>query len=167
MKNTIVPEPAFIPRREVYSAFNSFALNCDVRENNKIHAPVYFSRRYLPSNKIDDDEHAKAEKLLSESGFLIVYPEFLSVSDQQIIFNSHDYFCGYIGSALHTVISSSHPKNIIALCDRPINQNFTLVQGAMGGNITFINCIGNEKLPSIIERMIHIYKQLRIGNSEL
>lgn len=89
---------------------------------------VYLSRSKLnQGQRLNPDLELKIEKVFSDLGFEIIFPETMSFQQQVSLFNTKSIIAGQIGSALHTSLFSINPGlTIIALAWNKVPGRFLL-----------------------------------------
>lgn len=106
--------------------------------------PVYLSRGRLTSDRRIIIGEAELEQILRDNGFLVVYPENLSLDEQVRLFNDHTDIFACAGSAAHTVLFTlGHPRLHLLTTDVPAPE-FFIVALISGAELAFINCLQGE-----------------------
>lgn len=125
----IVPQPAFEEQHFERDLFGDMCrhIGAPFRAEQRSSQPLYLSKQRLPAGVgkfINEDilvRHFDVE------GFLIVYPELLSLPQQIELFNRHAYVVGS-GSGLHTSVFCATPPELFSLSlSEGVNSNFLLV----------------------------------------
>lgn len=104
--------------------------------------PVYLSRTKLSKGNRTTQGEMPIEDYCRQQGFRIVYPEHMSFLEQVKMFNEHDYFVGFAGSAFHSLILrlTDRPVKCLYMCDHRLRENIDLVDKLMKNNSEYINC---------------------------
>jgi len=111
--------------------------------------PVYLSRCRLsePGQLIVGEEGL--EDHLRASGFTIVHPETLSLSEQIQLVNRHDTFTGVVGSAFHSLLFRTRAESatVVYLADPNLEarQNYLQIDSVLGTQSRWIDCVRNTQ----------------------
>lgn len=108
--------------------------------------PVYLSRvktRRVVNNVRNE---GPIEEYCRTSGFKIIYPERLSLKKQIDIFNRHDVFIGFIGSAFHTLLfrTTDRKATNIYLAYEHASSNYKLIDELMQNSSYYVQCAHGE-----------------------
>jgi hypothetical protein len=147
LRRAIVPEPLF---EQLYSAHVDMArpfrevatrVAADVTVSDQ---PLYLSRRRLTSRERPVVGESDLEDLLREHGFVIAYPETISIEDQIRLINSHSDIFSSVGSAAHSILFALGKPRLHLLANRDsIPGNFFLCSVLADAPTTYINCLGS------------------------
>lgn len=92
---------------------------------------------------------ADLENKFRESGYMVVYPEDLSIADQISLFRSAQHVAGYAGSGMFNLMFSGGAKDIIVIGSESYDAvNEYLIASALGGNLTYFWCVPDLPQPS-------------------
>ncbi|MDD4803554.1 MAG: glycosyltransferase 61 family protein [Candidatus Paceibacterota bacterium] len=134
----IVPEVSFILS---HCAHNSFLIPFEKMAENI--EPEKFTKIYISRTKWKQNQNLIGEeifeKIFSENGYKIIYPETLSVREQISYIKGADYIAGFIGSGIHNSVFAKSGTNIIIL------EKFSLINDTQG----VINLIKKLKVTHI------------------
>jgi hypothetical protein len=110
--------------------------------------PVYLSRTKLKQPNRSLSEENKVEDYCRSIGFKVVYPEQLSLENQIALFNIHDTFIGFIGSAFHSIMfrATNRKASCIYLSDGSQHVNCELIDSLMSNKATYIKCVEKTSL---------------------
>ena len=103
--------------------------------------PIYLSRRLLPPSYRRLVGEEVLEDILRENGFLVVYPETMSLEDQIRIVNSHRDVFSDAGTACYLSLFSLRPNRLHLLTDGVPILDFLLAPRAAGAEVNFCNCL--------------------------
>jgi hypothetical protein len=106
--------------------------------------PVYLSRGRLTSDRRIIVGEAELEELLRQNGFLVVYPETMTLDEQVLLFNRHTDIFACVGSAAHTVLFALNAPYLHLLTAGTPMPEFFLVPALAGARVTFVSCLGEE-----------------------
>lgn len=146
-RKIFIPVPSFAIHVEAYTVHRK--VTATVVERNLRNEcpqlssqPVFLSRSKLAGARVISNE-TELERILAKMGFLIVYPEELTLSSQVQLFNRHRYFAGCWGSAFHTTILSRHPETIATsvLCDGTPNPDYLMFDSILGNEAKYISAM--------------------------
>ncbi|WP_443751192.1 glycosyltransferase family 61 protein [Asticcacaulis solisilvae] len=118
---------------------------------------VYLSRSKLGKNLRQSGQEAMLEDRLKGDGFVVVYPETLSLIQQVDIFNNAASIAGTAGSAFHTSLFSlpEFSGRIAMLSWDKINNRYLMVDLIKAYPITYVNSckiediLENERISSL------------------
>ena len=108
--------------------------------------PVYLSRRLLPIDRRAIVGEQEFEDVLRENGFLIAYPERMTLRDQIRLVNRHQDIFAAEGSAAHAILFSLGGRRLrlhLFSSHEPRN-DYYLVSAASKTPTTFVNCVGTR-----------------------
>ena len=145
----IVPNPSMQNRGQISPAHLAVTKRLAVHlirsaEIARDEAPVYLSRsKFRKRGKKQYLGEVAIEDYCKGHGCRIVYPEQLSLKEQIILFNTHDTFIGFSGSAFHSVMFRLVDRRAtnIYLLDSAENSNFQLIDGLMKNSAHYIPCV--------------------------
>jgi capsular polysaccharide biosynthesis protein len=82
------------------------------------------------------------EEFCRQRGFRIVYPERMTFAEQVELFNAHDYFVGFAGSAFHSLLLRfvDRPANCLYMYDHRRHVQLNLIDELMGTCAAYVNC---------------------------
>ncbi len=105
--------------------------------------PIYLSRTKLKQPNRSLNEENKVEDYCKSIGFKVVYPEQLSLVDQITLFNTHDTFIGFVGSAFHSIMfrAIDRQASCVYLSDGTQHVNCKLIDSLMDNKATYIKCV--------------------------
>lgn len=157
LRRVIVPEQLFEQHASAHTnmvlPFRTVAdrIALDTQPSSQ---PVYLSRRLLKSKKRSIVGEGDLENLLQDNGFLIVYPETMTLEDQIRLVNTHTDIFSSLGSAAHTVLFARAKPHLHLLAKRDaMPANFFLCSALAEIPTTLINCLGSgERTGSGSER---------------
>jgi hypothetical protein len=145
IRRAIVPEPLF---EQHYSAhvdmvrpFRDVAarIAADVRPSEQ---PLYLSRRRLTSGQRQIIGETELEEILRQSGFVIAYPETMTIEDQVRLVNGHTDIFSSLGSAAHSILFALAKPRLHLLANRDnIPANYYLCSVLADAPTTFVNCL--------------------------
>ncbi|WP_077807096.1 glycosyltransferase family 61 protein [Neoasaia chiangmaiensis] len=142
IRKLTVPSPAFGENNFVYKSFSDYCSQVGrliEKENRKkyFNKNIWLARYKLTKGtfKLSNEEELCNE--LIKYGFKIVFPEFLSVSEQISLFNSN-VVCGLIGSAFHTSIFQKKSR-IVCLTKNQPSENFILMDAVSDADATYLD----------------------------
>lgn len=147
----VVPHPSMINRGQIFPSHAAVTkrLAMHVARLDGIipdPSPVYLSRsKFIKRGKKQYLGEVSIEAACKAHGCKVVYPEQLSLKEQVILFNTHDTFIGFNGSAFHSVlfrVVNRKARNIYLL-DSADNSNFHLIDGLMRNEAYYIPCRGD------------------------
>jgi hypothetical protein len=143
-RRVFIPTASFSNRGEAYSVHRkpaSAVIDCHLRENNfqVSKQPVFLSRSRFGGHR-NVQNQAELESALARKGFLIVYPEELSLAEQIMLFNQHRHFWGCWGSAFHSAILSRSPGSLAThvICHCAPNANFLMFDSILGNDANYV-----------------------------
>jgi capsular polysaccharide biosynthesis protein len=140
----VIPWPLFQTRYAIHPHFASLLqeigeqLACtDVKAvSNK---RIYFARSLLANCLRPLINEDAVIDLFKEEGFIIVYPETMSLEEQISIARTSTIIAGFAGSALHNVAFSPFRKKMLILsCEERVNSNFLLFQLARRDDVRYM-----------------------------
>jgi hypothetical protein len=147
LRRAIVPEPLF---EQFYSAhmemvrpFRDVAARVadDVKPSDQ---PLYLSRRRLTSRQRPVVGEPELEELLRDNGFVIAYPETMTIEDQVRLINGHSNIFSSLGSAAHSILFALGKPRLHLLASRDdIPANYFLCSALADAPTTFVNCLGS------------------------
>tara|TARA_B100000929_G_C15508081_1_gene419418 strand:- start:3794 stop:4429 length:636 start_codon:yes stop_codon:yes gene_type:complete len=117
-----------------------------LRSNSTPNKKIYISRSRLEKNKRPLINELEIEKSLTAYGFVIIYPEKMTVHEQIETFSQAELIIGPSGTALHNSVFMKEGTRIIslttsdftlineALCCYPRNQRYEVFFGVKDGN---------------------------------
>lgn len=140
----IIPWPLFQTRYAIHPQFASLLQkigeqlvcnNVKAASNKRI----YFARSLLANclrPLINEDAIIDVFK---QEGFMIVYPETMTIEEQVTIVSTSTIIAGFAGSALHNVALSPFRKKMLILsCEERVNSNFILFQLARDDDVRYV-----------------------------
>lgn len=143
-RNVLIPRASFSNRGEAFSVHRkpaSAVIDLYLRENGSQRSdqPVFLSRSRI-SGRREVQNQDELEKALARNGFLIVYPEELSLAEQIILFNQYRHFSGLWGSAFHTAILSRLPSSMSThvMCHCIPNENYLMFDSILGNDANYV-----------------------------
>lgn len=143
-RKIFIPLPSFANQAEAYTAHRKATSTVvEVHLQGECvqvsSQPVYLSRSRSGGARTIGNE-AGLETALTRMGFLVVYPEELTLSSQVKLFNRHRSFAGCWGSAFHGTILSKSPETIAThvLCDDTPNFNYLMFDSILGNEANYI-----------------------------
>jgi hypothetical protein len=149
--HVVLPGAAFVFDRKAYTVFKSMCERMAERacalDEPMTDRPLYLSRagldatarRFLVGEK-------RLEQFLEKEGFLIAYPERLSIAEQIALFNKHRWIVSPMGSACHTRIFSRRSTNLTMLARAIFSPNFPLCDQLCEGEAHYINVLSTPNL---------------------
>ena len=141
VKRIILPEPAFRIRSYFYSRYReifSFVREAiDLPSEEETDQPLYFSRSLMENRHIKNE--GELETLLKDNGVKVIHPQMVPLEEQMRLINRHKYIMGPSGSAMHNVVYSSSPKELIHITAQEVHSNYLLTDKCFGATSTFIN----------------------------
>jgi capsular polysaccharide biosynthesis protein len=120
----------------------------NIEQVKKDTTPIYLSRTKLKrSNRLLIGEDS-VEEYCRSIGFKVVYPEQLSLMEQIVLFNTHNIFIGFIGSAFHTMLFRIYDEKAMCvyLTDGAQYKNYECIDSLMGNNTKYIKCTENTSI---------------------
>jgi len=104
--------------------------------------PVYLSRAKQTNQISTYQGHDEVDAFCHDEGFRVVYPETMSLSEQIALFNQHDTFIGFFGSAFHTLLMrwADEPTTNILLGPADPNPTYFHIDRLMGNATHHIDC---------------------------
>lgn len=104
--------------------------------------PVYLSRAKLKDQISMYKGQEEVDDFCRDQGFRVIFPETLSLEEQIAIFNQHDTFIGFFGSAFHTLMLRWRETSAMNIFLGPENPNPTYfyIDQLMGNTTHHINC---------------------------
>jgi len=105
--------------RPVYSYLVKYFLNVSNNQEHLLHGFYYLSRVRISranGHRVVINEPL-IEKNLRAMGFMIIYPELLSFSEQIVLINNAKVVCGLSGSALHNCVFMNENSVLIEIAD--------------------------------------------------
>ena len=145
IRRLIIPEPLFELSRAAHEqAADSHRLvathilhGADVGQSDQ---PVYLSRRLLsPRNRFHAGE-SQLEDILRVNGFLVVYPETMTLKDQFRLFNGHTDIFAPQGSAAHAILFALNRPRMHLLTGLSIDsRDYFLTMALAGAQGTVVN----------------------------
>jgi hypothetical protein len=143
-RNVFIPIPSFSNQAEAYSVHRkavSTVVEAHLQEGcpQVSSQPVFLSRSRFGGTRTVRNQ-VELEAILAKMGFLVVYPEELTLSSQIKLFNSHRHFTGCWGSAFHTTILSRCPETITTsvLCGDTPNFDYLMFDSILGNEANYI-----------------------------
>ena len=146
LRRAIVPEALF---EQYYSAhvdmvrpFRDVAqrVAANVRPSSQ---PLYLSRSRLTSRQRPVVGEPELEDLLRDNGFVIAYPETMTIEEQVRLINGHSDIFTTLGSAAHNILFALDKPRFHLLASRDdIPANYFLCSVLAESPTTFINCLG-------------------------
>jgi len=152
LNEVIIPYPSFSIRSEGFEVHkiipenvaNRVLQTCVQKTTNQ---PVYLSRSKLNRKFRQITNEDKLEILLREKGFLICYPEKLSLQEQIQLVNKHEVIIGSLGSAFHSIlfdVSSTRNSVCFGLKEQFINSNYFIIDAIKSVNATYIAALEQD-----------------------
>lgn len=143
-RKIFIPIPSFSNQAEAYSVHRKAAatvVDAHLQEDKSqiSNQPVFLSRARLGGARMIQNQ-TEFESVLAKMGFLVVYPEELTLSSQIKLFNHYRYFTGCWGSAFHTTILSRCPETIathILIEDTP-NFDYLMFDSILANEANYI-----------------------------
>lgn len=108
--------------------------------------PLYLSRTKLhKKNRLVANE-LELENKLREKGFLICYPETLTLKEQINLINKHEVIVGTRGSALHSILFDISPvRNIVSFAGKKAPcRNQLIIDNVKSVNSVYIGALGKD-----------------------
>lgn len=104
--------------------------------------PVYLARTGITCGRTIRGE-AELVQLLQTRGFLIVYPEQLTLEEQVRLYNAHSDFYGCWGSAFHSTLFCVEPGALTThvFCDGTPNLNYLLFDSLVGNESNYVRAL--------------------------
>ena len=108
--------------------------------------PVYLSRTRLRGGGRSTQGEMPIETFCLQNGFRVIHPESMTLSDQIELFNSHDAFVGFAGSAFHSLLfrNNNRPAICLYLYDGRNHTNLDLIDALMGNYSQYVPCCHNS-----------------------
>lgn len=104
--------------------------------------PLYLSRRSLSSRQRPVIGEVQLEEVLRQSGFRIVFPELLALTEQIRAINEHRHIFSPVGSAAHTILFAIRRPSLHLFARRDdIPANYFLCSALVEAPTTLVNCI--------------------------
>jgi hypothetical protein len=146
-RKIFIPIPSFSNQAEAYSVHRqavSTVVEAQFQEAcpQVSSQPVFLSRSRLGGARMIQNQ-AELESVLTKMGFLVVYPEELTLASQIKLFNQYRYFTGCWGSAFHTTILSRCPETITTnvLCEDTPNFNYLMFDSILGNEANYVRAM--------------------------
>jgi capsular polysaccharide biosynthesis protein len=143
-RKIFIPLPSFSNQAEAYSVHRNAAskvVEVHLQEEctQVSNQPVFLSRSKLSSARTVRNQ-IELERILTKMGFLVVYPEELTLSSQINLFNHYRYFTGCWGSAFHTTILSQHPETVAThvLCGDTPNFDYLMFDSILANEANYV-----------------------------
>ncbi len=159
LRRAIVPEPLFeqlySAHREMVRPFRDVASRVagDVTPSPQ---PLYLSRRRLTSRQRPVIGEAELEDVLRDNGFLIAYPETMTIEEQVRLINGHQDIFSCLGSAAHSILFALGQPRLHLLASRDaIPANYFLCSALADVPTTIVNCLGSGGYASATEERLN------------
>jgi hypothetical protein len=170
-RKIFIPAASFSNRAQGYCVHREAAAAVSdllLRENvfQVSDQPVFLSRSRLHSDRQIQNQN-ELESALARRGFLIVYPEEFTLSEQVVLFNRHRHFSGCWGSAFHSAIFSREPDSIAThiICHSIPNVNYLMLDTILGNDANYVGSIfpvpGKEQVWPHLYLSIDVEQTLR------
>lgn len=146
-RKVFIPLPSYANQAEAYTIHRkvAWAVMEAYLQRGRVQVsgqPVFLSRSRLGGDRAIGNE-TELETALARMGFLVVYPEELTLSSQIELFNRHRTFAGCWGSAFHNIILSKSPESVVThvLCDDTPNFNYLMFDAILGNEANYISAM--------------------------
>jgi hypothetical protein len=118
--------------------------------------PVFLSRRLLPPARRLTVGEAQLEEILRANGFLVAYPETMSLADQIRLYNRHADIVATRGSAAHAaaLFSRDRPRFHVLTGPGLNDRDYFLSMALSGAQATFVNSLEVGPTP-MVQRLLH------------
>ena len=140
-----VPDPTFVIRTAAHTfhkrVFDVIREGLGIPGGQTTKQPLYLSRagytagRSAKRQVIGEDI---LEQYLEAAGCRIMRPENHSIIEQITAVEQHETLVGFIGSALHTVLFASGPRQVLGLCRQAPNEGYTLGDWVCGNKAVYL-----------------------------
>lgn len=159
LRRAIVPEPLFeqlySAHREMVRPFREAASRVagDVMPSEQ---PLYLSRSRLSSRQRPVIGEPELEDVLRDNGFLVAYPETMTIEEQVRLINAHQDIFSCLGSAAHTILFALGQPRLHLLVSRDaIPANYFLCSALAAAPTAFVNCLGSGGYASATEERLN------------
>ncbi|MBS1089817.1 glycosyltransferase family 61 protein [Gluconobacter wancherniae] len=144
IKNLALCSPAMSEQMYCYDGFVNACqrLSKDIpKEKTSIlsHSDIiYISRSKLNGGTVIIENESKLDNDLINLGVKVIYPEFLSFSDQVNLFKENRVIIGQVGTGFHNSIFSKNSKGIALNTKNEVDSNFLIIDNAGCSNIQYV-----------------------------
>jgi hypothetical protein len=147
VRRTLFPEPLYELSRWVHeraaAPYRAVARRVRGGARPRSQRPLYLSRRLLPSTQREVVGEPELEEVLKDNGFLIAYPEQLSLTAQLRLLAGDVAVFTVDGSAAHSVLFGDDGATLNLLADENPRMDHFLTTFATAGTGAFIRCLGD------------------------
>lgn len=103
------------------------------------HSKIFVSRK--PQTGRGCSNSAEVEDYFRGKGFMVIYPEDHSASEQASFFNNAETIAGFAGSGMFSLVFAQEPKRVILIGSESYDAvNEILFMASAGGDLTYLWC---------------------------
>lgn len=154
LKSVAIPEPAIQHAYRIY--YNHDWAHLQAARNILNTSPAdefhgvkaYLSRSRLPKNLRRLAGEEELEERLRREGYLVLYPELMSLPQQVALFNQASHIAGSIGSAFHNALFVPKERDVrlSILTWEKINNRYHMVDAIKSYSATYVNCVTTQAI---------------------
>jgi capsular polysaccharide biosynthesis protein len=128
-----------VNRESIHSIHGDiFSKTANLLSSKSLGFKIYVSRRYVSNQKRRIENEVEVEDFLRKKGFIVIFPEQMTLMDQINLFNAAGLIVGPAGSAFHTILFLRN-KPRIEIFTNFINLNYVLIDSLKNCNVRYSN----------------------------